>query len=173
MQIGEAAAILERTPGTLRALLAGLPEAWLEADEGPETFSPMDVLGHLIHGEETDWIPRIEIILEHGESRPFTPFDRFAFRERCRGWSNARLLDRFEALRAENLQRLGALELGAKALDRTGTHPALGRVTLGQLVAAWVVHDLGHIKQIVRTMAKRYHDDVGPWREYLSILDRP
>jgi hypothetical protein len=173
VNLAEAIEVLERTPSTLRALLAGLSEPWLEPNEGQDTFSPTDVLGHLIHGEETDWIPRLRLILEHGESHPFTPFDRFAFRETCKGLSLSQLLDRFSSLRRENLRILRELRLVSGDLERTGTHPALGRVTAAQLLASWVVHDLGHIKQVVRTMARRYREAVGPWREYLSILDRP
>jgi hypothetical protein len=173
LDVEEAIAVLERTPESLVALLGGLPDAWLVADEGPGTFSPRDVLGHLILGEETDWIPRLRIILAHGESVPFTPFDRFGFRERFGTWPIARLLDRFAELRRENLRELRGLDLDADMLGRTGTHPGLGRVDLGQLLAAWVVHDLGHLKQVVRVMAGRYRQAVGPWREYLTILDRP
>jgi hypothetical protein len=169
----DAVAVLERTPAALRGMLEGLPDAWLLASEGPDTFSPRDVIGHLIHGEETDWIPRMRIILEHGEAVPFTPFDRFAFRTASAGHSTSALLQRFVALRGESLRALGALRLDAAALARTGTHPGLGRVTLGQLLAAWVVHDLGHVKQVARTMASQYREAVGPWREYLTILDRP
>jgi len=173
LTLAEAVPLLERTPGALRAMLGGLPDSWLLANEGPDTFSPRDVIGHLIHGEETDWVPRMRIILEHGESVPFTPFDRFAFRTASVGHSTGALLDRFAALRAESLRAVAAVKLDAAALARTGTHPALGRVTLSQLLAAWVVHDLGHVKQVARTMAGQYRAAVGPWREYLTILDRP
>jgi hypothetical protein len=169
----EAFAVLERTPAALRGLLDGLPDAWLLSNEGPDTFSPRDVVGHLIHGEETDWVPRLRIILEHGEAVPFTPFDRFAFRTASVGKSTDALLERFAALRDENLRQLRTVTLDEAALARTGTHPALGRVTLAQLLAAWVVHDLGHLKQVARVMAGQYRDAVGPWREYLTILDRP
>jgi hypothetical protein len=169
----DALAVLERTPPALRALLAGLPETWLVSGEGPDTFSPRDVVGHLIHGEETDWVPRMRIILEHGEAVPFTPFDRFAFRAASAGHATDALLARFDALRRDNLRAVRAAGLDAAALARTGTHPGLGRVTLRQLFAAWVVHDLGHLKQVARTMAHQYRDAVGPWREYLTILDRP
>jgi hypothetical protein len=169
----DATAVLERTPAALRGMLAGLPESWLLADEGPDTFSPRDVVGHLIHGEETDWIPRMRIILDHGESVPFTPFDRFAFRTASVGHTTDALLDRFAELRTGNLRALRALALDEAALARTGMHPGLGRVTLAQLFAAWVVHDLGHVKQIARAMARQYTAAVGPWREYLTILDRP
>jgi hypothetical protein len=164
--------VLERTPKTLRSLLAGLAEAWTLGNEGSDTFSSFDVLGHLIHGERTDWIPRAKIILEHGPSRPFTPFDRFGFREATKGKSLADLLDTFESLRAENIAALKALRLDASQLDRVGTHPELGKVTLRQLLATWAVHDLGHVGQIARVMAKQYGTDVGPWKEYLPILTR-
>jgi hypothetical protein len=169
----DAIAVLERTPAALRGMLAGLPDRWLLASEGPDTFSPRDVIGHLIHGEETDWIPRMRIVLDHGESVPFTPFDRFAFRTASVGHTTDALLDRFAQLRADNLRALRALALDEAALARTGMHPGLGRVTLAQLFAAWVVHDLGHVKQVARVMARQYAAAVGPWREYLTILDRP
>jgi hypothetical protein len=168
----EAAAVLARTPATLRALLAGLPEAWLDAHEGADTFSPRDVLGHLIHGEKTDWVPRIKLILSAGEARSFVPFDRFGFRNAIKGASISALLDEFAALRAANLAYLDGLRLTSAQLALTGRHPELGRVTLGQLLATWVVHDLGHVGQAVRVMSKRYGDAVGPWRVYLGILSR-
>ena len=172
LQLGEAIEVLERTPGVFRAMLAGLSPRWLNGNEGGDTFSPRDVLGHLIHGEETDWMPRVEIILHEGERRPFTPFDRFGFR----GWIVAAsledLLERFAALRRGNLQKLDALQLGPGELERRGRHPALGTVTLGQLIASWAVHDLGHLGQAARVMARQYRDAVGPWREYLTVLDR-
>ncbi len=164
--------VLERTPRTLRSLLEDLPDAWTRGNEGPETFSPFDVLGHLIHGEETDWIPRTEIILEHGASRPFTPFDRFAFREVSQGKSLADLLATFETLREKNIASLKALDLGAEQLDLVGTHPELGSVTLRQLLATWTVHDLAHLGQIARVMAKQYGGEVGPWKEFLPVLTR-
>jgi hypothetical protein len=170
LQVDEVVQVLEATPRALRGLLAGLDQAWLRCDEGPDTFSPLDVLGHLIHGEETDWIPRLRLILEHGPTRPFEPFDRFAFRSHLGGASVGELLDRFESKRAENLAALRALALRPEQLALAGRHPALGAVTLGQLLATWAVHDLGHIRQVVRVMARRYGSEVGPWREYLSIL---
>jgi DinB family protein len=173
MNLVEAAAVLERTPAALEAMLSGLPEAWLLANEGPDTFSPRDVVGHLIHGEETDWVPRMRIILEHGEDVPFTPFDRFAFRTASLGHSTDALLERFATLRRDNLRAVREVALDDAVLRRTGKHPGLGRVTLGQLFAAWVVHDLGHLKQVARAMAHQYRDAVGPWREYLTVLDRP
>jgi hypothetical protein len=169
-QLKHAVEILEQTPGTLRALVGGLSDPWILTDEGPDTWSPYDVVGHLIHGEETDWIARIKIILEHGESRTFTPFDRFAFFQKSKGKTPGELLETFEKLRKENLRALEALKLEPRHYDLKGTHPAFGQVTLGQLIATWAVHDLSHIAQIVRTMAKQYHDAVGPWKAYLSVL---
>jgi hypothetical protein len=172
VRLPEALAVLQRTPGCVRGLLLGVGDEWLDANEGPETFSPRDVLGHLILGEETDWVPRLGIILEHGEGRPFTPFDRFGFKERYGGQPVEALLSRFEELRAANLGVVRSLDLGDADLARLGTHPGLGPVNLGQLLSAWVVHDLGHVVQIARVMAKRYREDVGPWRAYLTVLDR-
>ena len=163
--------ILERTPETLSALLTGLPDEWLLANEGTDTFSPKDVVGHLIGGEKTDWVERTEIILEHGVDRPFTPFDRFSFREDYQDDSLAELLETFRELRSRNLDRIRGLELDETKLELEGTHPELGKVRLRQLLAAWVVHDLGHIRQITRVMAKQYGDAVGPWRQFLRVLD--
>lgn len=169
----EAVMVLERTPQVFRALLAGLPDAWLLADEGPETFSALENLGHLIHGERTDWMPRAAIILAQGADRRFEPYDRYAQRREMTGKSVAQLLDEFDTLRAANLARLRGWEISEAQLDLEGEHPALGRVTLRQLLSTWVAHDLGHLAQASRVMAKRYRDDVGPWRQYLPILDRP
>lgn len=171
-RLDEAIEILERTPGAIRELLDGLSESWQRTDEGPDTWSPFDNVGHLIHGEETDWIPRARIILEHGSDEPFEPFDRFAQFERFRDWRPGELLDRFAELRASNLETLRAWELGPEQLELRGRHPELGTVTLGQLLATWAAHDLGHVAQIARVMAKRYRDDVGPWVAYLPILTR-
>jgi len=171
-QLKHAVEILEQTPQTLRSLLGGLSEAWALAYEGPDTWSPFDVLGHLIHGEETDWIPRLKIILEHGEELTFTPFDRFAFFEKSKGKTLHELLGTFARLRKENLRVLDELKLGPHHFDLKGRHPEFGTVTLGQLLATWVVHDLSHIEQIIRTMAVQYLDGVGPWKAYLSILKR-
>jgi hypothetical protein len=166
----QAMEVLTRTPQTLRALLSGLPPGWTSNDEGPDTWSPYDVLGHLIHGEKTDWIARMRRILDHGESRAFEPFDRFAqFRESA-GKTLEDLLDQFARLRADNLETLRGLELTAERLERKGRHPELGTVTLGQLLATWTVHDLGHIAQIARVMAKQYAGQVGPWQAYLPVL---
>jgi hypothetical protein len=173
MDLAATLAILRRTPAAVSALLLGLPEALLSSDEGPETFSPRDVVGHLIHGEETDWVPRIRIILEHGESRPFTPFDRTGFRTAVAGRPIAELTGRLAALRQSNLEYVNGLDLDdAVRLALRGTHPSLGPVSLGALLSSWAVHDLGHLGQISRVLAKRWRDDVGPWREYLPILDR-
>ena len=169
-QIEHAMGVLQRTPATLNALLRDLPEPWLVHNEGPETWSPYDVIGHLIQGEETDWIPRAKIILDHGEARAFEPFDRVAMFEKSKGQSIAELLDTFATLRAENLRELQSLNLTADLLDKRGRHPELGVVTLKQLLSTWVIHDLGHIRQVVRVMSKQYGDAVGPWKAYLSIL---
>ncbi|MFN8547181.1 MAG: glyoxalase superfamily protein [Candidatus Eisenbacteria bacterium] len=155
-RMGEALPILERTPATLRALLDGLSSEWTDANEGPDTYSPYDVVGHLIHGERTDWIPRAEHILKHGDLVPFPPFDRDAMRSSSHGRTLDELLAEFSAMRAESLARLRALSLTDADLARCGLHPEFGVVTLGQHLAAWVAHDLGHIGQVVRVMAKRY-----------------
>lgn len=168
----DALAILERTPSTLRSWLAGLPPSWLLADEGADTFSPLEVVGHLIVGERTDWMVRATTILEHGTGRAFVPFDRLAQRRDFVGWSITDVLDEFARLRAENLHTLASLALLPDDLARQGRHPALGVVTLRELLATWVVHDLSHLGQIARVMAKRYGDAVGPWRAYLPILER-
>ena len=166
--VDEARVLLSRTPAVLRAWLEDLPDAWLRADEGPGTYSPFDVLGHLLSGEETDWVPRMERLLAHGEERPFEPFDRDAFRERYAALDLGGRLDAFDAARADSLARLGALDLSD--LDLAGTHPAFGRVTLGQLLATWVAHDQVHLAQVARVLARRYADAVGPWRAYLPLL---
>ena len=168
--VDEAAAVLARTPGALDALLRGLPEDWIGADEGGETWSPFDVIGHLIHGEKTDWMPRVRIILEHGESRPFDKFDRFAQLAASEGRSLGSLLEEFAVLRDENVRQLLRLRLSEADLDRRGRHPELGGVTLRQLLAAWVAHDLDHVVQISRVLATQYSDEVGPWRAYLRVI---
>lgn len=165
-------AILERTPHTLRAMLAGLPPVWTEADEGPDTWSPYVIVGHLIHGERTDWIPRAEIILAQGPERRFTPYDRFAQFRESQGKSLDHLLEEFARLRAQNLTTLTGWRLSDSQLSLEGEHPAFGPVTLRQLLATWVAHDLGHIAQTGRVMAKQYREAVGPWRAYLSVMDR-
>jgi hypothetical protein len=164
--------VLVRTPGTLRAMLSGLPEDWTAGSEGPGTWSTYQVLGHLTHIEECDWIDRTTVILEHGTDRAFDPIDREAGFTRFAGWSTEQLLDRFDAVRAVNLERLAEL-VGADDLGRRGVHPDFGQVTLDQLLATWVVHDLNHLGQIVKAMAKQYADAVGPWRAFLPIVDAP
>jgi hypothetical protein len=164
-------AVLERTPRVLDALLRKLPDSWALAAEGPGTWSPFDVVGHLIHGERTDWIPRVEHILEHGASRPFPPFDREAMFEASRGRTLQELLDDFATLRAASLGRLHELGLTQADLSRAGLHPELGAVTLGQHLSTWVAHDLGHLVQVTRTMGRTLRDAVGPWRQYLPYLE--
>ncbi|HEU4710499.1 MAG TPA: DinB family protein [Pyrinomonadaceae bacterium] len=170
-QLDKAKEVLRRTPATLNALLGELPNDWVLSNEGPDTWSPYDVIGHLIEGEETDWIPRARIILEQGEARPFDRFDRFAMFEKSKGKSLVELLATFAQMRSESLRQLDELNLTPELLQKRGTHPVLGAVTLSQLLSAWVVHDLGHIRQIVRVMAKQYGDAVGPWTAFLTILD--
>lgn len=170
--LAEGIAVLERTPAVLRALLAGLPAQWISCDEGPDTFSPFDNVGHLIHGERTDWIPRARIILAQGANRTFEPYDRFAQKRESAGKSIGQLLDEFAALRSANLTSLRSWQLTDAQFELAGQHPALGKVTLRQLLATWVAHDLGHVAQTTRVMAKRYRETVGPWRQYLPVLDR-
>jgi len=167
--LDDAFAVLETTPATLSALLTGLTPVWVLATEGEGTWSPFDVVGHLIHGERTDWIPRARHILA-GDARPFEPFDRQAMFVESQGKGLADLLETFARLRAENLDEVRAMGLSPADLDRTGQHPELGVVTLRQLLATWVVHDLDHLGQIARVMAKAYGDEVGPWRAYVSVL---
>ena len=166
----EAMPVLSRTPAVLRGWLADLPARWTSATEGPGTWSPYDVVGHLIHAERTDWIPRAEHLLRHGESAPFPPFDREAMFAASRGRALGELLDTFETLRRESLARLGGLRLTEADLSRRGLHPELGAVTLGQHLATWVAHDMTHLTQVVRTMARQYTEAVGPWAAYLSVL---
>ena len=168
--VEEALAILTRTPAALDSLLRDLPGVWTSATEGPGTWSPYEVIGHLIHGERTDWIPRLLIILEHGPSRSFDPFDREAQLHNADTRSMSALLDEFKASRNGNVSRLRAMRLTAADLELSGTHPALGAVTVRQLLATWTAHDLAHILQITRVMAKRYRTEVGPWAQYLSIM---
>jgi hypothetical protein len=168
--IEEATAVLARTPSTLDALLRDLPERWIVAREGVGTWSPFDVVGHLIHGEQTDWMPRARIILQYGDARPFERFDRFAQSAASAGLTLPDLLDQFAALRNASLRELTSLHLSAADLDRRGCHPELGTVTLRQLLATWVAHDLDHVVQIARVMARQYSDEIGPWRAYLRII---
>jgi hypothetical protein len=165
-----AISVLERTPPTVRALLADATDEWARGTEGPDTFSPFDVVGHLIDGEETDWMPRARIILARGPSVRFEPYDRFRHRDRNAHQTLNSLLDEFTALRAKNLATLEAWKLTDDDLELPGEHPELGSVTLRQLLAAWVVHDLGHVAQIARVMAKQYRGEVGPWVPYLPVL---
>lgn len=166
----EAIGILTRTPLTLDALLRRLPDPWIVANEGGQTWSPFDVVGHLIHGEETDWIPRAKIILEHGTARAFDKFDRLAQFGASAGRTLESLLDEFATLRRRNIDELQALRLTPADLDRQGLHPELGPVTLRQLLATWTAHDLDHVMQISRVLGRQYSDEVGPWRAYLRII---
>lgn len=167
--LDDAVAILERTPASLSALLAGVPERWVRATEGDDTWSPYDVVGHLIDGERTNWMPRARHILA-GEQRSFDPFDRTAHFNESQGKSIDELLTTFAQLRQENVATLMGMNLTSADLNRTGQHPEFGEVRLAQLLATWVVHDLNHVAQIIRTMAKVYTEAVGPWSAYLSIL---
>jgi hypothetical protein len=168
--LDETIAVLTRTPATLDALLRGLPASWVRSNEGKDTWSAFDILGHLIVGERTDWMSRARIILENGEARPFDPFDRFAQLKESQNKSLEQLLDDFARLRRENLAALQALNLQSEDLSRRGRHPALGVVTLSQLLATWAVHDLTHVHQLSRVMAHQYRDAVGPWSAYLGVL---
>lgn len=170
LQLPSAIAVLERTPDVLDALLRNLPHEWVAADEGPDTWNAFDIVGHLVHGERTDWIPRAETILRHGERQPFKPFDRFAQFRDSDGKTLTDLLDEFRHLRAGNVRTIQSWQLSDADLSRTGVHPEFGQVTLSQLIATWVTHDLSHLGQIARIMAKRYGSDVGPWKAYLRIL---
>ena len=161
--------VLRRTPAVLMTLLTGLTEDWIDIDEGDGTWSARKIAGHLLWGEKTDWLPRVRIILEEGESAAFEPFDREGFR-RYADMSLAELLDSFAHIRAANCAELEKLDLEEHDLQRTGTHPDFGRVALGELIAAWVVHDLGHIAQTARVMARVHKDTTGPWEQYLPIL---
>ena len=168
--LGNTIALLARTPAALNALLRELPDDWTISNEGENTWSPFDVVGHLIHGERTDWMPRAKIILQHGESQSFVPFDRWAQERESRGKSLDQLLDDFARLRAENLAELRALNLRREDLERRGRHPELGVVTLSELLATWAAHDLTHLHQISRVMAYQYRDAVGPWSAYLGVM---
>jgi hypothetical protein len=169
--IDQALEILQQTPKTLTSFLQNLSEDWVFSDEGIETWSPYDVLGHLIHGEKTDWIVRMNIILKE-EHTHFAPFDRFAQFENSKGKSLTDLLREFDDIRSKNLNYLASLKLTAADLEKKGIHPEFGEVTLKQLLATWVTHDLGHIAQIARVLAKQYKNEVGPWTAYISILQK-
>jgi hypothetical protein len=162
--------ILTRTPASLDALLRGLPDTWVRSGEGEDTWSPFDIVGHLVFVERTDWMPRVRIILEQGESRPFDPLDRFAQMKQTRDQTLEQRLDDFARLRSENLAALEALNLKPEDLKRRGKHPALGIVTLSQLIATWAAHDLTHLHQLARVLAHQYQDAVGPWSAYLGVL---
>jgi len=162
--------LLARTPAALDALLRNLPEEWTHRREGESTWNAFEIVGHLIHGDRTDWLARTKMILEFGESRPFVPFDRWGQQREIQGKSLPQLLDEFSSLRARKLEELRALHLQPADMNRTGTHPALGRVTLAQLLSAWAVHDLTHLHQITRVLAHQYREDVGPWSAYLGVL---
>ena len=170
--LGAGIAVFERTPDVLDAVLSGLPEVWTAGNEGADSWSPFDVVGHLIDGELTDWMARLRIILSQGESRRFEPVDRFRHISRNQGRPLADLLVEFRTLRARNLIELRALNVTQAQLQLTGEHPAFGSVRLEQLLATWVAHDLGHIAQITRVMAKQYREAVGPWQAYLPVLHR-
>jgi DinB superfamily len=169
-RLSEAVESLAATPATVDALLRGRPEAWLDCRKGEGTFSPRDIVGHLIFGEMTDWIPRARQILEGRGTAPFEPFDRFGHREMIEGRAIGELLDQFADHRRRSLETLEGFGLEERQLEMWGTHPEFGPVTLRQLLATWVVHDLGHIAQLMRVLANEYRDAVGPWRAYLSIL---
>ena len=169
-QIKQAVEILSQTPATVKSLLGNLSDDWIKNDTNSENWNPFDIVGHLIHGEETDWIPRAEIILAQNENPTFVAFDRFAQFEKSNGKTLDELLETFAALRAKNLARLNEMNLTEEKLKLKGIHPELGEVTLEQLLATWAVHDLTHIKQIVTVLAQKYADNVGVWKQYLSIL---
>ena len=163
--------ILERTPMVLAEMLQNLPTPWTTENEGPETWSPFDIVGHFIHGEKTDWIPRMEIILSDRSDKTFEPFDRFAQFRDSKNKSLQTLLEEFKALRRRNIEYLRSIQLTEQDLYKEGRHPELGKVTLKELLASWVVHDLNHIAQISRVMAHQYKDEVGPWKAYMGILN--
>jgi hypothetical protein len=170
LNLADTIALLDRTPTTLNTLLRGLSDNWTHRNEGEDTWSAYDIVGHLIVGERTDWVPRARIILESGEAHAFDPFDRFAQDKQSQGKSLEQLLDEFARLREENLAALRALNLRPEDLSRRGRHPSLGAVTLSQLLATWVVHDLTHLHQLSRLMAYQYREAVGPWSVYLGVL---
>ncbi|HMU11128.1 MAG TPA: DinB family protein [Ferruginibacter sp.] len=162
--------ILDRTPAVLQSLLSGLSDDWIMSNEGPETFSPYDVVGHLIHGEKTDWTARAKMILESGNTKTFERWNRVAMYEESRGKTMQQLLDEFAAIRKQNMTWFKSLSLTETDLDKTGMHPVLGEVTLRNLLATWVAHDLTHIAQVTRVMAKQYKEEMGPWPEFFRIL---
>jgi hypothetical protein len=170
--LDRAVEVLSQTPRALGGLLGGLTDFWTKSNYGPDTFSPFDVVGHLIQAEKHNWMPRVRVILDHGDTKPFPPFDRYAMFEADEGRVMEDLLAEFSDLRTRDLADLTALRLTDADLDRPGRHPDLGGVTLRQLLASWVVHDLGHLHQVAKAMAHQYRDEVGPWRQYLTILPR-
>ena len=163
--------ILERTPVVVETMLRNLDSEWIFGNEGADTWTPFDIIGHYIHGEKTDWLTRMKIILRDDADKHFLPFDRFAQFQNSQGKSLDELLDEFKRLRQQNVEELRQVELTEEQLNRTGVHPKFGEVTLKQLLAAWVVHDLTHIYQISRVMAKQYEMEVGPWKEFLGVLN--
>ncbi len=170
-KLNEAMEVLERTPIVIEQLLGGLSGDWIMHNEGPETWSPYDVIGHLIHGEKTDWIPRLDIILSGG-NKTFAPYDRFAQFNESKGKSLQQLLTEFKEVRKQNMTTLKSKKLTDADFSKTGIHPAFGPVTLKELLATWVAHDLSHINQITRVMAKQYKTEVGPWKAYLSVMNK-
>ena len=169
-ELEKATEVLGRTPAVVRSMVSGLSDDWTASSELKDVWGVFDVVGHLIHADETDWIPRAEVILAQGEDRDFPPFDRFGQFEKSRGKTLSELLDEFDAIRKECIATVRGWELTDEKLELRGVHPEFGEVTLKQLLATWVVHDLTHIRQIATIMAKKYEDAVGPWKAYLSIL---
>ncbi|KAA3611990.1 MAG: DinB family protein [Calditrichaeota bacterium] len=163
--------ILEKTPSVLENLLTNLSDNWINQNEGENTWSPFDIVGHLLHGEKTDWITRTERIIKYGTEKAFDPFDRFAQLETSKGKTIKQLLNEFARLRKENLAVLSEMNIQEKDLEKKGIHPNFGEVTLKELLATWVVHDLGHISQVVRVMAKQYKEEIGPWKAFLPIVN--
>ena len=172
-ELASAREVLSRTPATMRALLGEISPGWTEVSTPDGSWRAFDIIGHLIQGDEEDWIPRTRVILEHGESEPFVPFDRTGFDRAPAGKDLTQLLDDFARLREHNLHQLDEMHVDNEMLDLKGMHPTFGSVTLREMLAAWAAHDLSHIGQVADSMARRYRDDVGPWRRFLPVLDRP
>ncbi len=169
-KLNQSIQILQRTPAVLQTLLSGLADDWINKNEGGDTWSAFDIVGHLLYGEKTDWMVRMEIILESGTSETFIPFDRFAQFNESKGKSMDNLLNAFTSARKQNIEKLSSAKLTEKLLDKKGVHPAFGEVTLRQLIATWTVHDLAHLSQITRVMAKQYKEETGPWLQYINLL---